>query len=70
MIYSFSISFRSLNIFVDEQSGRLSEKKRILSCRTNYITKRYWCNSIGVAVRVGFNSGGSVAEQLGAPADL
>ena len=45
------------------------KKKLILSCRTNYITKR-WCNSIGVAVRSGFNSGGSVAEQLGAPADL
>ena len=32
--------------------------------------KRQWCNSIGVAVKGGFNGGGSEADQLGAPADL
>ena len=35
------------------------KKKLILSCKR-----------IGLGVRGGFNSGGSVAEQLGTPADL
>ena len=56
-------------LFLDEQTGRVNSVKikLILSCRTNYITKRQWCNSNEVVLTVeaawpnGYNAAGLLA---------
>ena len=56
-------------LFLDEQSDRVDpvKIKLILSCRTNYITKRQWCNSNEVVSTVeaawtsGYNAAGLLA---------
>ena len=56
-------------LFLDEQTGRVDSVKikLILSCRTNYITKRQWCNSNEVLLTVeaawpsGYNAAGLLA---------